>query len=110
MTIQDVMRPASAQARIHADPRNLWTRLSVALDLAQNGNLREADKIMESIRYHADLTPEVKVLFEAEMARLSGNGSGNAPRIDMPADYLSRRLPVMHHPFHTLYAGQAFSP
>lgn len=98
----------SAQTRIQADPRNLWTRLSAALELVEAGDLHAADRIMQSVRYHADLTPEIRALFETEIARLARDRGGVAPRINTPADYLSRRLPVMHHPFHILYAGSSF--
>jgi glycosyltransferase involved in cell wall biosynthesis len=82
-------------------PRNLWTRLRVALHLIENRAFLQAKRVIEGARYHPDMTEPLMAVFQGhlESARAA---VGAVWRIDIPSDYLGSANPRLLKPFRRL--------
>ena len=80
-------------------PRNPWSRARVAFELVQAGHLPEAAALVETLRYHPKVPPEVFAAFEAELARQRRALGRPVGPFDGPAEYLGCPDPRLRPPF-----------
>lgn len=87
------------------NPRNAWSRLRQALEIARYPGLPErwhlARRILESVRYASDLPETVFDVYAREIAALRPTGLPPAP-VNSPADYLGHEVPIHHRAFRRL--------
>ena len=91
-----------------ANPRNAWSRLARALDIAEAADPPErwylAKRIAESVRYAPDLAPGTLDTYLRRLDRLRPEALPPA-QINSGADYLSHPGPLRGRPFRRLDAG-----
>jgi len=87
------------------NPRNAWSRLRRALEIAQAPGLPErwhlAHRILESVRHAPDLSGEVFDVYARQIAALRPDGLPPPP-VNTPADYLGHPVPIHHRAFRRL--------
>lgn len=96
-----------------ANPRNAWSRLRRALEIAQDPGLPErwhlAWRILESVRHSPDLSEAVFDIYARQIADLRPAGLPPAP-VNAPADYLGHEVPIHHRAFRRLDAAARHPP
>jgi len=93
--------------RMLCNPRNLWSKLLAVLDLGKTGDFLAADALLESFKYHPELSPDVLGIFQKQLTQLKG-GKEIAPKVNIPADFTAHKGTAWHPGFRTLRAGQGF--
>ncbi|MCC2098958.1 MAG: hypothetical protein KDJ29_18855, partial [Hyphomicrobiales bacterium] len=88
-------------------PRNLWSRLRVFLQLIENRDFRQAQRVIEGVRYHSDMTPDLFAVFE-RCLETALSEPGAIRRINIPADYLGSSNPRLLKPFRRLNPDASF--
>jgi len=87
------------------NPRNIWTRLLQALDIAAAPGRPErwhlAEKILHSVRHSPDMSEEVFETYRAQIEALRPKGLAPAP-VNRPADFLGHAQPMPHRAFRRL--------
>ena len=87
------------------NPRNAWSRLRRALDIAAAPGRPErwhlAWKILESVRHSPDLTEAVFDVYARQIDALRPADLPPAP-VNGPADYLGHDVPIHHRAFRRL--------
>lgn len=81
------MEITKAQNGADISPRNPWTRTQRLLTLAENGWFNQARQMLETLRYHADVSDAIFIILQKKLADIETQGRA-APRIDLPCDYL----------------------
>lgn len=88
-------------------PRNLWSRLRLALHLIENRDFRQAHRVIEGVRYHPDMTHDLFAVFEHRLATAQSE-AGAVQRINIPSDYLGSSDPRLLKPFRRLNPYASF--
>ncbi|MBM1222450.1 glycosyltransferase [Ponticoccus sp. SC2-23] len=102
MSLDGLIDPGAGRGE---NPRNAWSRLRQALEIAQSPGLPErwhlAQRILESVRYAADLSDAVFDVYARQLEALRPAGLPPAP-VNSPADYLGHAAPIHHRAFRRL--------
>ena len=88
-------------------PRNLWTRLRVALHLLQKHEFYQARKLIEGARYHPEMSEAVYEVFNQQL-EAAETQFGAVRRINIPADFSGSHNPRLLKPFRRLAPDQHF--
>lgn len=105
MSLDGLIDPGAGRGE---NPRNAWSRLRQALEIAETPGLPErwhlAQRILESVRYSPDLTESVFDVYARQIEALRPAGLPPAP-VNSPADYLGHAAPIHHRAFRRLDAS-----
>lgn len=87
-------------------PRNHWARLREVLALVQAGRLYDAEARLEGLRYHPELSDEIRALYARQIAR-ARTEARRGPRLNLPSDYSAITDPRLLKPLRRLHVQQA---
>lgn len=103
-SLQNHAKSAASIQRMVAEPRNVWSRVLAASELAGTGAVYSASQVLEGMKYHPELPDELLTMFRGRFIEPHTKGL----KVNLPADYLATDLGVMHKPFRTVYASSKF--
>mgnify|MGYP003643956350 CR=1 FL=1 len=97
--MKDEVHPATG-----GNPRNPWTRLRSMLGLLKAGQLHDAARHLEMVRYHPDMSAQVFEVYSETLRAAALEAHYTAP-VNIPSDYTGAIGRGLRKPFRQIKTG-----